>query len=514
MNKKTILLFLSSIFAYGCVSSNIPTVNPTRTPQPSNSPTLTPTSTPTVSPVVTPLPSSSLIPSASVMPTVLPTQNPTISPTPVTNVLSVVSLGLNNPYKKITDSNTEDYQKESREVSDNLVEIKSDFVIVDLKQELIDLDYRSEIDKLRFQFYDNTLANIKDKNIKIYFRINYKKSLSASSYPTFSRYQEYLREVVQRYKDYNIAWIVGDSINDTNSTPVSTQEYITFLRASYEIIKSVSSNQVFMGSLVQSEIFGKPVSYLADNLLSYINLGADKYSDGFIFRVYSLDIQNKYVLDSVSNFNGTDYKLIGDYYSYITDILKMKNIQNKKLILETGTYGPDTVNNVTQTEQQQANDIFRRVVYANSLGFSSVFLPEYYDKTGLDKADFYRKIGLINPDNTGFIQKKTSYWMSKFISEKLGGATFKSRIENLPSNIQGYLYTKANKNYYILWNEDINFNGTVRLNINTNLGNLLSVPTEGSTNGSSLNFQTNSDNVYNVPFYPNPLNPRIIETDN
>lgn len=499
------------LMTYGCVGQNInnnPLPIPSVTPSIKSSPIVTPSSSviPSVisSPVTTPVPT----PIASITPIPSSTPSPTLSPIQIKNL----SFGINEPFIRITNKDITDYQKESSELKDDLNAINAKAFIIDLNLELV--DFESTKEGFLWAVYDNILEKFKDRQPEIYFRLNYRDVLGSNNINQRAKFLDFIKKAIERYKDeYNISWIIGDRINDSSSVNVSQKEFMNFLTLCVNNIRVFTPNaKIFLGSLVQSEIFAKNNYFTADNLLSYINLGAGKMCDGFIFEIYSLDITNKEQVTS-SIFINTNYELIGKYYQVINDVLKRKNITNKQLFLISSTFGGEIVDQVKQSEEDQANDLFRRIIYSVSVGFDKFFLPQLYDNDAMLPSDFYKRIGIQIKDS-GDNRKKISYWMYKFISDKLNNTKFTGYINNLPNNIKGFIFESDSKRYYILWNEIKTYTGTINLSINDTAGKIYFAPTEISKLGTSLDFttQNNTKNV-NVDFYSNPLLPRIIEVN-
>lgn len=502
----TLFIFLG---VYGCVpQTNIGTV-PTPTATPLVSPT--PSSVPSLSPSLTP--SSSATPVIIPTPAVTPVLTPSPTSTPEAQILQSknFSIGINNPYIKITDKILSDYQRESTEVNKDIQVLNTNSFIIDLHQELV--DFESTKEGFLWTIYDNILENYKDKNVSIYFRLKYRDLLDSTTITQRARYIEFISKTAQRYQDYNISWIIGDKVNDKSYLPVSQKEFVDFITLNANNIKVFTPKaKIFLGSLVQSEIFGKTPYYTADNLLSYINLGADKICDGFILEVYSLDVNN---LDpnSSSPFRNTNYNLIKKYYDSVTDILNRKGIKDKKLYLVTSTFGGELVDQALQTELDQANDLFRRIIFSNTIGFDKTFISQLYDSESTDPSSFYKRLGISIKDSTGE-RKKISYWMYKFIAEKLNNTKFSGYIPNLPVNIKGFIFESDSKKYYVLWNQSKNYTDNIEINIDKNEGTLFITPNDNSTLGIS-NFFTIAENnkKANISFNSFNLSPRVIEVN-
>jgi hypothetical protein len=512
---KKSLLFLSVLLVTGCPGQ--PTsLQPGGTPTPVATASIKPTTLP--SPLVTPstVPSAapvSPVPTATVQATVTPSPTPVPSPTSSPKESKFI-IGMGNPFFRVTENLTNDAQNETLDIIDELENINTSYVIVDLKQKLID----SDLDALKIQWsvYDNILDGLRNKGIhailRVYHdRILYPSNISADNTPA-KNYISFIEETEKRYKEYDISWMFGDKVNDENSIPGSQQEYVDFLGRSSDAIKKISAARpVYMGSFVQSEIFGQKIYYTAENLLSYLNLGADKYVNGFIFEIYSLAFNDNKDFNSESHFNGTSYKIEKPYYDSFTEILKQKKVENKKIFMVTSTYDSTTVNELTLTEEQQANDLARRLIYGIVSGFDSIYLPDFIDKKYGETNDFFQRRGLIQKDDNSDPYRKLSFWTLKFIDDLLKDATYKGVFENLPANDEGYIFENGNKKYYVIWNNDENFKDNLTLKIKAKTVKLYTAPTLLSNFGININLTPDDSGQYIISFNSYPQNIRILE---
>lgn len=509
MIKKVNVSLFIFLLTYGCVAQpvNVTTPSPVVTSTPS-SVVSSATPSPVISnssPVPTPIVSSN--PSPVVTSTSTPIPSPTV--TPQTIQMKNLSFGINNPFIRITSNESSDYQKESREVADDLNVLNTDSVIIDLNQNLVD-----QQDSFSWGTYDNIIENFKGKQTEIYFRVNQKFILSRSSTSEITRFTEFIGKAAERYKDYKISWIIGDKVNDKNALLGTQKDFVDFfVLASNNIKIKTPSAQILLGSLVQSEQFGKNNYFTVDNLLSYLNLGLDKSCDGFIFEIYSLDVNN-IDASSSSTFRGTNYKIIKNYYDIISDTLNTKGLSNKKLFLMTSTYGGEIVDQNVQSEQEQADDIFRRIIYANASGFDKTFISTFYDMDSTQPASFYKRLGIQIKDNSDQ-RKKIAYWMYKFITSKLNNTKFMGNIENLPANVKGFIFQSDSKKFYVVWNENKTYDSTITVDVAANSGTLYIAPTDAATLGVSSDFIVSAqDKKVNISFRSYPLSPRIIEVNN
>lgn len=515
--RKLIFLF-SVLIITGCVGQNAPPVitNNSATPVISIMPSAT------VSPVATtvnttptpanPVPTSTLNPvQTNPVPTAVP--SPVSSPARDNKFI----IGFADAFINVTDNKTDDAPRETNDTINNLDNLNASFVIVDFKQKIIDPDLDGE--KLSWIVYDDILNGLREKDIHPILRVPHDRVLYGHDSPSsnsavltpVTNYIKFLQESEKHYKDYNISWMFGDKVNDQNSLPGTQKDYLDFLSVSSDAVKRITRDRtVYMGSFVQSEIFGQKLYFTAENLLSYLNLGAAKYTDGFIFEIYSLAFNDDKDFNSQSIFGGTDYKFEKKYYDSITEILKQKNVENKKIFLVTSTYTNTIINELNLTEEQQANDLARRLVYGISSGYDSVYLPELFDTKYAENSNFFQGRGLILGDNLN-PYKKLSFWTFKFIMDKLKDTNYKGLMENLPGNMEGFIFEKDQKQYYVIWNNDKNFKGNISIPLKGNNVILNILPTDTSVFGIHVEIYPDPPGVYNISLNSYPQNLRILE---
>jgi len=286
---------------------------------------------------------------------------------------------------------------------------------------------------------------------------------------------------------------------------------MTFLSQTNRVIKEQSPNaKVYAGSIIQGEISGGNYEKTMDEFLSFINMGLAKYSDGFVFEIYSFakGVDNT---DTSSIFGYTDYKLLGNYYNAIKDLLEFKKLTNKEIILSTGTFGGETIENIKQTEEDQSYDILKRFVYGTSLGFDKIYLPKLVDNDFTESLNFINSSGLIRNYNTINI-KKDAYYTYEMIATKLKNAVYKGQIPNLPLYKDGYIFETSKNIYYIIWNNDKDINDKeiseyyVKIELKSPKGKLY-------TNRTVVNFDMGTKKEFEINFRIDPLVPRIIEIE-
>lgn len=510
--RKIVVFTILSFSLAGCIPSTV--IPDIKNIEPSKSPSTIISSIPTA---------TATAPIVEVSPTAQPVETslPTSTPTPVETSTPIVEqtktplyIGLNKVYDSITSGTSELPDNDIQKAEDDLYSINPSFVVIDLNQKIVDPSYQGK-NYFSWKYYDKIYNYLKDRKIDIYFTIKFDKFIDNKSSPKDSIQEEFIIEAVKKYIQYdnNIYWVIGEKINDPNSTVGTPKDYITYLSRISKIIKKEDSKaKVYAGSISQGEIFGKDYIETNENLLSYINLGIGDLVDGFLFENYFLSVSTYYNADSNLPFSGLNYMSSKQYYESIKELLLKKGLKNKELILRTGTFGGDILEKIKQTEVEQGNENFKAIIYAKTLGFDKLFLDRFYDYDSTNAQDFFSRTGLIKVYNKDAHTKKTSYWSFKFMTDKLNGVTFKEKIEGLPSNIEGYIFKKENKNYYIVWNNDKEFSGSVSIPVKEKSGVIYYSADQISTLGSSIEFQTPTSGKYTINFAIDNLNPKILET--
>lgn len=488
------------LFVVGCttikpnVKENLTSPSPILTIKPTSP--ATPSVTITSSPISTATPIPSQANSDQIKVVDLPKKNK-------------LTLGISNVYKIITSNLSTDYQKDARERNEYINELKPSYVILDLNQKLINPDLDAK--NFNWNYYDKVVYNIKDSNVAVFFRINFDQIYDGKSSPTLTNYQTFLETLLDRYKDYNISFIVGDKLNDQNnfSGKITQRDFVNFLASTYNIIKyKDKTRSIYLGSFEQSEFFGSPNNKMVEDLLTYINMGVMKYSEGIVFEIYNLAVN---VSNDSENtiLNNTNYRITFDYYKKITDLLKQRNIENKKLILSTGTFGGNILQGVSQNPQQQANEIIRQIVYSTSIGFDNIYLPNFLDSEV--NSNIFKNFGLINTENDE-ITRKTAYWTTKFVLDKLKNTTSLGQIANLPKDYDGFIFQKDDmRMYYVLWNNNEKLKDNLKISLGTKSAKLYVSPSDDDRLSTPIGISADDKGFFNISFNSNNLNPRIIE---
>lgn len=511
-NVKKLAVLLSLGLTFSCVDTTKQVITPSTTPSPSvavsNKPTISPSTTPSIA--ITPQASASVV------------STPSATSTPISNSTGITiiptekklkfEIGMNNMYKNITSGKSEDYQKE---INDNITyfnEIKPSFLIIDLEQKLVNPTYTEK--DFSWAHYDKIFESTKNGNMEVFLKIKFNQIYNDKSSPSLSSYQTFLINFIERYQDSKISFIIGEKLNDDSVfSGVGTRvDFISFLAITYNTIKNKAKDKnIYLGDLEQSELFGTNKYKMIDDLLSFINLGADKYTDGFIFDIYSLatNVTNE---NRATILTDTNYIIIKDYYEKIMQLLKKKGLENKKLFLSTGTYGGDIIENVKQDPQQQANELIRQLIYSKYSGFDYVFLPKLFDRLPNEPEErLFNKFGLISYDNFNF-DKKISYWNIKFLNDRLKGATLVGALSGLPDKFEGYVFEKEDKTKsYVIWSNDPKTSTSIAIPVESKNAKVYVSPTDSDRLSTPIPAFADEKGTIVLSFYANNTNPRIIE---
>lgn len=515
-NLKKLSTLMSLVLTFSCVDASKQVITPSASPSASISvkPTLQPSPNSSITPIASSTAIPQVTPSANILPS--PTNTPIknssgVSIIPIEKKLKI-GIGINNVYKKITDGKSSDYQRDINDIKDYFSEIKPSFVIVNAEQKLVNPSFGEK--DFSWSYYDKIFDSVKDNDSEVFIKIKFDQIYNDKSSPSLSSYQLFLNNFVERYQDRKVSFIVGEKLNDesTFSGIGSKVDFVKFFEVTYNIIKNKDKTKnIYLGSLEQSEFFGTNKYKMIDDLLSFINLGADKYTDGFIFDIYSLatDVSNQ---DKLTVLNDTNYTIIKDYYDKITQLLKKKGLENKKLFLSTGTFGGEIFENVKQEPIQQANELIRQLIYSKYVGYDYVYLPRLFDRLPDEPSEsIFNKFGLINYDNFTF-DKKISYWSIKFISDKLKGSTLVGVLNGLPEKCEGYVFEKEDKTKsYIIWNTDPKNNVNINIPVESKNAKIYMSPVDSDKNATPFPTVANENGDIVLSFYSNNTNPRIIE---
>lgn len=465
----------------------------------------------------------SLIPSSSATPSIIPTPvvtnspvvTPTVSvsPTIKEEIRTPINIGINRLYDSVASGVSTLPDNDIQKVEEDLTLLNPSFVAIELNQKIVDPNYQGE-DSFSWKYYDKMMNYLRNKKVDVFFTIKFDKIINGKSTPTDTHQEEFIKEAITRYsfEQNKVSWIIGDKINYISSNIGTQRDYINYLdRISKIIRKNDASAKIYAGTLSQGEVFGKDYIETNENLLSYINMGIQDLVDGFVFENYFLSVNTYYLSDNMSQFGGLNYKALNDYYTSIKNLLATNGIKDKELILKTGTFGGETIEKIRQEEVEQGNENFKAFVYSKVLGFDKVMIDRFYDEDSNNSQDFFSRTGLIKIYGDSST-KKDSYWSFKFLTDKLNGASFKEKITGLPTNLEGYIFKKDNKNYYIVWNNNAEFKDNVSISIKEKSGTAYYSANQISTLGSSIEFQTPTSGKYTINFALDNLSPKILET--
>lgn len=501
-------IILLPLFILSCVNSNLPQNNNTPSPSISNS----------------------IKPSISVTPTI--SASPSISPTPSNKPTESIinkefNLGLFRTFSRITDDKSPDKILDQKNTTNIINDLYSNSIVIDFNQNLIDKDLDGDIedDIGDLNFYKELIESFKDK--KIYFRVKYNQLPSLNTTPKMSEFLSYFDKVNEKLKVYeNISWIIEDKINNKNLNPEPESQLVDFVKKASALIKKHNKDsKVYLGSLMQSELFSQRVSYTADNLLNYLNLGIADSCDGFILELYNVLSPNSYL--------PSDYKVISNYYNLIKNTLKLNSIENKEIFLITSTYNGSILSRQEedkdedgvfynigdfQSEQQQSGLIVRNIIYGLYSGFDYIFLPKIFDDEHEAIIEVIKKSGLIDEvpkteKDLTIVRKKVSYWSIKFLNKILSGTKLIKKINVPYSGIEVFLFESSNKYFYVVWNDINERNDTINIPLENTKGTIYVLPYDNNNKeGSPITFSLDKKEL-GISFSRNAYIPRIIEVE-
>lgn len=277
-------------------------------------------------------------------------------------------------------------------------------------------------------------------------------------------YKRFVRAVVERYDGDGTDDMPGlrESIKHwqvDNEPPHRLSDYAEFLNITYQAIKEADPEaKVIIGGVPGMP----PVS-------TYL-----KTFDKFYLPILDELVKAKTKSFDIFDFHWYgaakgDYRGLKPVYDYIKEKLETRGLSptGGYWITEMGTYSGDpfpipVLNNCDysfQTEEQQAADLFKRYVYALSLGIRKVFhgfgLREgfKYDK------GFFDFTGLIYdgrfPHDKGKGVKKKAYYTYQLMSKKLAGCKWDriTILRNGKDNIYAFKFVKksAGDPIYVAW---------------------------------------------------------------
>lgn len=501
-------IILLSLLLLSCINNNLPQS------------TISPSSSTSSYPIV----SSSSTPNVSLYPSTVPTSKPLEEENSINKKFNI---GIFRTFTRITDGKSPDKILEKRSTINIINDLNVESVVIDLNQNIIDrdLDGNIEEDSGDLNLYKEIIENLSNK--KVYIRINYNQLPSTNTIPRIGEFLSYFDKLNEKLKDYkNIYWIIEDKINNKNLNPEPDYQIIDFVKKTSFIIKKYNKkSKVYLGSMMQSEIFSKRISYTPDNLLNYLNLGVSDSCDGFILEFYNVINSN--------SFLPSDYRLISNYFNLLSNVLKLKDIKNKELILVTSTYSGNILSrqeedknekNVfynigdLQTEQQQAGLIVRNIVYGIYSGFEYIFLPKIFDDDKDSIIEVIKRSGIMDEisetqKDLEVVRRKLSYWTVKFLNKLLSGSKFVKKINTSYLGIEVFLFENSDKYFYIVWNNFNERNDTINIPIENTKGILYTLPYDDNTKeGVSIPFNLDKKEL-GISFSRNSYIPRIIEVE-
>lgn len=271
-------------------------------------------------------------------------------------------------------------------------------------------------------------------------------------------YSAFVSSAIERYD--------GDGINDAEGSPVVTyweienepdmpapenyyfgspKDYALALKTAYNAIKSASPNaNVAIGSLaINLEYFEQILAEL-ENLK---DSEEDLFFDTFNLHIYGQDYE--YGRNPITGPGGTQD---GPSISEVKALLAKYGYSDIGFIItETGTFSGTGVNNITQTERNQAVSLIKRYVYLISEGVEGIYWFQIKYAQHLSTRGDFAKISLIDRDGN----KKLSYYTYKNMVEILDGSNW-DNVQTIQEsdNIYIYKFTKNDKPIWVVWNDN------------------------------------------------------------
>ncbi len=187
-----------------------------------------------------------------------------------------------------------------------------------------------------------------------------------------------------------------------------------------------------------------------------------------LFHTYYLRVLEKLTGKDVDIFdyhfygNATgNYRVMKDAYAMIREGLDVLGYKGMEIwITETAVYSgrPRDVEGYasSQTEKEQAVDLFRRIVFPLSFGVKKVFWFSIMDNAVSQGPDGY--MGLLynghGDNNPGYCAKKLSYFTFKKLSETLDGGEWDTiQVIQEKDGIYVYKFITQGKPVWVIWND-------------------------------------------------------------
>lgn len=283
------------------------------------------------------------------------------------------------------------------------------------------------------------------------------RNLTASYFPVDEQqYISFVKAVLQRYSGDSYAavglaapikyWQVGNEPNNQ-----TTSDFADLHRITYTAIKEVCPDCVVliggMGGMPPVDNYQNLFDLQYKPILNALN---GQYVDVMDFHWYGTATG--------------DYRGAKDVYDHIRGALDGAGFPALPIwITEMGSYSGDpmtspvsSIDYPLQTEQQQAQDYFKRFIYSLSFGVGKIFpafgLMEgfsndggYFDFTGL----IYNGRGR---NDLGLGIKKLGYYTYKKMTEMLEGSDWQN-IQTIQQSDNTYIFkfTRNNTPLYVLW---------------------------------------------------------------
>ncbi len=268
-------------------------------------------------------------------------------------------------------------------------------------------------------------------------------------------YRSFVKEAVKRYSFIRY-WQVG---NEPNLRPNNNLTgFADLQRITYEAIKEANPQaQVLIGGVAGNMSLSDMNDTYFESILPTLS---GKHMDVFDIHFYGDAKGGTLISDPQRRMLGyRDFKTV---YTYFRNLLDKNNFSHVLIwVTEMGTFsgtikmGPQTL---TQTEAEHARDLFKRWVYALSLGVKKIFwVFGIMEGFGAWDDDFFDHTALIYSGLDGVHrrgEKKLGYYTHKLMTEKMEGSdwtTIETIREDTANKVYIYKFTKGGKPIYVAW---------------------------------------------------------------
>ncbi|HBR14382.1 MAG TPA: hypothetical protein DD723_02420 [Candidatus Omnitrophica bacterium] len=281
---------------------------------------------------------------------------------------------------------------------------------------------------------------------------------SGSWLPTnIKAYKAFVREAVKRYSFIKY-WQVGNEPN----LKMKSSDYAQYQKITYQAIKEANpSVKVLIAGLAGNMDLMSINDRGYEPVLKELN---GRYIDIFDIHFYG-DARGG--TTEFKDEKGNASRLLGyrdfkEVYEYYRGLLDENGFARVPIwVTEMGTpsgtshLGPYVI---TQTEAEQARDLFKRHVYPMALGVKKIFWAfGVLEGFGEWDNDFFDHTGLIYTDRDGVHQlgeKKLGYYTYKLMAEELDGSDLSrvaTVVEDDVNHVYVYKFVKDGKDIFVAW---------------------------------------------------------------